>query len=340
MQGRRGPRSMRSATPVAARLALILALVVATLSVAATPATASFDSWESLGANPVGESASVSWGLDRIDVFARGTDNHLWHRWYQDSWGPWEDLGGSISSPPAVASWAPGRLDVVAARHGRRARAPLVRQRLERMGDPRARRGYLTSAPTAATWGPGRLDVFARGTAGDLVHRFYEFGAWSGWDSLGGGLVGAPAAAGSAPTRLDVVVRGTDDALYHRGFAPPGWGTWSRVGGTLNGPPAVTAHAGGILDVVVTGSDNALYHQTRFGNWLGWQRIGGVATSGPSVTSWAAGPPRRVRARHRRRALAHLGAPAPGQRSRAARELRHGPADRLLQLLPARVARL
>jgi hypothetical protein len=57
----------------------------------------------------------VCWGPDRIDVFAKGTDNALWHRWWDgNAWGGWESLGGIITSPPTSVSWAANRLDVMA----------------------------------------------------------------------------------------------------------------------------------------------------------------------------------------------------------------------------------
>ncbi|MDD7942985.1 hypothetical protein PHK61_31740, partial [Actinomycetospora lutea] len=38
--------------------------------------------WESLGGVLTSEPAAVSWRSDRIDVFVRGTDNALWHKWW------------------------------------------------------------------------------------------------------------------------------------------------------------------------------------------------------------------------------------------------------------------
>lgn len=39
--------------------------------------------------------------------------------------------------------------------------------------------GDLASDPTAWSWGPGRIDVFARAVGGDLLHGWWEGGAWS-----------------------------------------------------------------------------------------------------------------------------------------------------------------
>ncbi|HPJ29786.1 MAG TPA: beta/gamma crystallin-related protein [Methanothrix sp.] len=61
--------------------------------------------------------AAVSWGPNRIDVFVRGSDNALWHRyWDGKTWQPWESLGmppsGGLASAPAAASRGPNKIDV------------------------------------------------------------------------------------------------------------------------------------------------------------------------------------------------------------------------------------
>jgi len=55
-------------------------------------------------------------GPNRVDVFVRGTDNQLWHRWWSTAdakWFEWEALGGVLTSDPA-ASWCGDQLDVFA----------------------------------------------------------------------------------------------------------------------------------------------------------------------------------------------------------------------------------
>ena len=55
----------------------------------------------------------MSWGPSRLDIFVRGTDNALGHRWYENgTWYGWESLGGVLTSAPDVSSWGPNRLDV------------------------------------------------------------------------------------------------------------------------------------------------------------------------------------------------------------------------------------
>ena len=37
--------------------------------------------WQSLGGVITSEPVAVSWGPNRIDVFAKGQNDHLWHIW-------------------------------------------------------------------------------------------------------------------------------------------------------------------------------------------------------------------------------------------------------------------
>jgi hypothetical protein len=58
---------------------------------------------------------AVAWSENRLDVFARGGDNALWHQWWDGkAWGVFQSLGGALDSSTAVTSWGPGRLDVFA----------------------------------------------------------------------------------------------------------------------------------------------------------------------------------------------------------------------------------
>jgi hypothetical protein len=116
----------------------------------------SSDHWERLGGQIVGPPVAVSWGLNRIDVFARGIDGAVWHKawdvtqWipYPDSSDHWELLGGQIVGPPVALCW-PGQ-------HRR---------------------------------GPKRIDVFARGSDGAVWHKAWDGTQWrpgkATWDSLG-----------------------------------------------------------------------------------------------------------------------------------------------------------
>jgi acylphosphatase len=54
----------------------------------------------------------------RLEVFARGADNALWHIWQEaphaGPWSAWASLGGIITSDPAAIDNSDGRLEVFA----------------------------------------------------------------------------------------------------------------------------------------------------------------------------------------------------------------------------------
>ncbi|MFZ4664266.1 MAG: hypothetical protein ACOYNY_45135, partial [Caldilineaceae bacterium] len=74
----------------------------------------SIGGWESLAGDLTSGPSVSSWSKGRLDVFARGTDNALWHIWFDGSWHHWESLGGTLTSDPSAVSWSNGRIDVFA----------------------------------------------------------------------------------------------------------------------------------------------------------------------------------------------------------------------------------
>ena len=171
--------------------------------------------WESLGGVLTSGPGVCSWGAGRLDLFVRGTNNAMWHKWFQNGWSGWESLGGVLTSDPAAACWGPNRIDTFV----RGTDNALWHKWFsgswsgwESLG------GVLTSGPGVSSWGPGRLDVFVRGADNAMWHKWYS-GNWSGWESLGGVITSDPDAVSWGPNRIDAFARGTDNALWHRWFA-------------------------------------------------------------------------------------------------------------------------
>ena len=59
----------------------------------------------------------VAWGSNRLDLFVRGTDNAIYHKWWDGAqWGPsttgYEYMGGVCASPPTAVAWGENRLDL------------------------------------------------------------------------------------------------------------------------------------------------------------------------------------------------------------------------------------
>src|SRR3954452_6078764 len=93
----------------------VVTMAVAAMLLMPKKASAAWGGWESLGGIIMEEPNCTSWGADRIDCFARGTDSAMYHRWWDgNAWGGWESLGGIIMDAPDCVSWGPNRIDCFA----------------------------------------------------------------------------------------------------------------------------------------------------------------------------------------------------------------------------------
>jgi murein DD-endopeptidase MepM/ murein hydrolase activator NlpD len=231
--------------------------------------------------------AVASWASGRLDIFARGADNSLIHKWYGNAgWSGWESLGGVITSDPAAVSWGNGRIDVFA-RGGDNA----LWHRFwdtDRWGAWESLGGILSSAPSVASWGTNRLDVFIAGIDGALWHRWFN-GTWQSWESLGGVLAAHPAAVSWSSGRIDVVVRGSDNALWHRWYDGH-WFGWESVGGPIYTTPNLSSWGPGRLDIFAVGAGGVLMHGGYDATgWRSWRSLGSRIASDATAVSWGPG---------------------------------------------------
>ena len=243
-----------------------------------------YASWTSLGGTLTSGPAATSWASNRLDVFARGSNNSLLHSfWTGSQWSPWEDLGGVLTSDPAAVAWGPNRIDVF----GRGTDNQLWHKfwagawsSWEPLG------GGLSSGPAVSSWGSGRLDVFVRGTDNQLWHKLWA-GGWSSWEPLGGVLTADPAAVSWGSNRIDVFVRGTDNAVWHKWYSS-GWTGWQSLGGSPAYGPAAASCSRGHLDVYATGTSGGLL-QAGFNGaaWGPWSSSTGTWTSKPGAVCLA-----------------------------------------------------
>jgi hypothetical protein len=232
-----------------------------------------------------------SWGPGRLDIFARGTDGKLWHKyWNYGSYGPWESTPGpSIEGGPGAVSWGNGRIDVVA--RSAEAGNPIAHWYWDGSWHNDSLGGSFTSDPDISSWGPGRLDVFARGTDGKLWHKYWNYGSWSGWESMGGpSIEGGPGAVSWGNGRIDVVARSAEagNPIAH-------WywdGSWHNdsLGGSFTSDPDLASTAPNRLDVFARGTDGGIWRKTWNGfGWSGWTSVGGPVEGGPGAVSWDTG---------------------------------------------------
>ncbi|HEX4774703.1 MAG TPA: hypothetical protein VH234_04260 [Candidatus Saccharimonadales bacterium] len=235
---------------------------------------------------------AVSWGSGRVDVFERGADNNIYHKYYSNGWSGWENLGGATYDAPAVASWGSGRLDLFIRGTDNAIYHKWYQDGSGWSGWEAVSGGNTTySAPTAVSWGSGRIDLVVRGTDNNVYHKYYQNG-WSGWEAISyaNTTYDAPAISSWAPGRLDVFVRGTDNVIYHKWYQS-GWSGWESLGGATYSAPTAVSWGSGRIDLFVRGTDNSVAQKWYQNGWSNWVGISGPGTtySAPSVSTWGVG---------------------------------------------------
>jgi hypothetical protein len=242
-----------------------------------------YGAWNSLGGSCTASPAADSWDSGtRMDVFVRGIDGALWHRYYQGgwydntgSWSGWEPLGGQLASGtgPAVSSWSAGRLDVFVAGTDNVMWHKWYNgawSGWEPLG------GTLTSSPGATSSASGTVDVFVRGTDGAVWQKQWTGVAWSGWKSLGGQL-----ASGTGPGvgSTDIFVQGTDHRLWHKNVAASGGTGWVLSGMppealSATSPASAMIALGATTVCVASTSGNIWESASKNATWTNWESLG------------------------------------------------------------------
>ena len=128
--------------------------------------------WTSLGGILTSGPAAASWGPGRLDVFVRGTDNAVWHKWFSGGkWSGWQSLGGRVIGEPGAASTGAGKLDLFA----RGTSNALLARNYNVTGAGwsawTSLGGTLTSSPSATVPAAGAMTVFVRGSDGRYYYR-------------------------------------------------------------------------------------------------------------------------------------------------------------------------
>jgi hypothetical protein len=200
--------------------------------------------WESIGTVPgAGSIAAVSWGSGRFDLFARGSNNEVLHKFFGGAWGPgsmtaaWEFIGTVPGNGPiTTVSWGSGRFDLFA----RGSNNGVLHKFFGGAWGP----GSMTAAwesigtvagaspITAVSWGSGRFDLFAWDSNTEVLHKYFE-GGWGPssmtalWEALGTVTGGGPVTAVSwGSGRLDLFARASNNEVLHKYFARPATPTW------------------------------------------------------------------------------------------------------------------
>ncbi|GHO90425.1 hypothetical protein KSF_004730 [Reticulibacter mediterranei] len=153
--------------------------------------------WKVLSrANYVGDPAAISLGPNRMDVFIRSTDNHIYDKTYNGSWGLWQDLGGDYQSSPTVTSLAAGSMMLFALTNNTISGRTFSNGSWGAWGKADPTGGASGTIGASRAGFSGQVDLFVPDSGGFLwLHSDYLNGNNAEIQLLGGGqITSAPAA--------------------------------------------------------------------------------------------------------------------------------------------------
>ena len=230
-------------------------------------------------------------GSSRYDVFARGPDNALWHKWWDTTWSEWESLGGILTSGPAVTSALDGRADVfVRGADGAVWHLPYT---AGGRGSWNSLGGFVAhgTAPGCGVPETGSVDVFVVGPDGGLWQSSGSVGgqdpdSWDPWLKVARtaplpaqGIASGPVGGGIGDRRLRHLRPGRQrrqcGMFIYDGTA---WSGWASLGGPVASGPSAATVGRQPSRCSSRRADGTIW--TRPAQGGGWTSLGGFAQSG------------------------------------------------------------
>ena len=138
--------------------------------------------------------SAVAYNPGRLDVFGLGSNDALYHAFWNGNWGPspgqYEFLGGTFLSTPAAVSSKPGSINVFGVGTDRVCYNKLWDGSSWKPSelDYESLGGILNGPLTAVSRGPGKLDLFGLGNDNACHHKYWNSKAWGpsiqDWDNI------------------------------------------------------------------------------------------------------------------------------------------------------------
>lgn len=221
------------------------------------------------------------------DVFARGPDNAIYHRYFVpgNGWSEWGSIGGCATSAPASSWRGNGWLDVVVrgcdgAVWFKTWSAATGWLSWISLG------GGISYHPAIKSYANGTISVYAVGTDHQLYQDYYN-GTWSGWMPLGGYLTSGPTLSTQTESTIDVFAKDGNNNIAQRSWNGSSWSNWVWIPTSATSGPAAVAEGPGRVDLFVRGGGDLYMNQFFSGSWHGWTSQFSSAPPGPPVSgSW------------------------------------------------------
>lgn len=271
----------------------ILAVFLAGISGALLPSQASASTWDDLGGSLAGDLSCVARAGQKIDCFARGTDNNLWQRSSTAlAWSAWVNLGGGIIQSPKCISRGSSFIDCFAAN----ANNALVRRSWDgsNWSGWAIVGGILNGSPECVSWAVSRIDCFVRWSDNSLRHIALTYNGTTvslgAWQNLGGTVRGAISCA-AWPNTIHCLTQGADN--NHISGNGSTWSAWDGPSLVSDFRPQCISGGVNSLDCFVTtrGGYNGGIGRWRWnsGSWLPQTVVMNAIISAPSCIYTASG---------------------------------------------------
>ena len=225
------------------------------------------------GAFRLGSSPTVIGSANFRDIYVRGADGKIYHKFWNGKWSGWFGLGGECKGAVAAVNPTPSTIDVY------------IRGLDDRLWqkwwdgtkwnpsdtgwvkhDDGAFR--LGDAPVVVSGDANFRDVYVRGADGSVYHKIWNGSKWSGWFGLGGLVVDSPSVVRVNPTFQDIYVRGLNNRLWQKWWdgtkwnpSDAGWVMHHDGNVRIGSAPAVASAGNSSRDVYVRGENGAVLHK-------------------------------------------------------------------------------
>jgi hypothetical protein len=243
-----------------------------------------WNTYQAFGGSNLSHFETVTWQDGHTEVFALGSDQAIWHQWWElssSAWSGWQSLGGQLTSGPGPIIWGDGHAEVFATAPG---------------GVPyhiwtastgwttwTAMTGNLASRPVPVRLKNGDVDLIGIGTDGYLYESVWN-NIWSAFAKIDATtpLFGEPSAIVNSNGTIEVFARDLTGQVVHTDSGAS-WAPVSPLGSSQlsQSDPFGWVRADGTVDVFAVDPQGSLMRINRdaANQWGSWQSLATAAKS-------------------------------------------------------------